>query len=181
MVDDMQRIEEEKRKNEEKNIPPSPKPEPPNGLAIIAVLLILFLIYKRNDNSQVSSEPNAKPRPTSVKKENLNYLKNFEGKYYDEVHLFDNSILEKRLKKLLGKRYAFLRENWDTTGPMELNNGIFTAAACKEHSCTITDFIIVVDIARNSVYAGVREEGEIELYSEDSSKPPKQIDDWVNK
>jgi len=129
---------------------------------------------KTTDNSTV------KQQPDNSTSNNLDFLKQLNGKYPYEVKLFDNSTFTQRLKKLLGNsRYNFLTETWAVEIPMEFTNNIFVASGCQAHNCDSTNFIIVVDFSKNVMYAGVREEDKVKTYSEDGSNSPK-VTEWAN-
>lgn len=141
------------------------------------------LLKKENELLKKEQELNQKSANTTDDNSTLNsldFLKKLDGKYPYEVKLFHNSILVKRLKKLLGNsRYTFLKETWAVETPMEFANNIFVASACQQHNCGSTNFIIVVDFSNNTIYAGIREEDNVKTYSEDGSYSQK-INEWVN-
>jgi flagellar biosynthesis component FlhA len=112
--------------------------------------------------------------------ENLEFLKNLNGKYPDEVKLLDNPALIKRLKKLLGNRFKFLKETWAVESPIKIKDNIFVASGCQAHNCGSTNFIIVVDLSKNVMLAGVREEDQVKTYSEDGSSC-QQLLEWANR
>lgn len=127
------------------------------------------------DNSTIKQQPDYS---TS---NNLEFLKELNGKYPSRAKLFDNSSFTQRLKKLLGNsRYNFLSETWAVETPMEFSNNVFVASGCQAHNCGSTNFIVVVDFSKNVMYAGIREEEKVKTYSEDGSNPPKIIE-WANR
>jgi hypothetical protein len=112
---------------------------------------------------------------------NLNFLKEFNGKYAYEVKLFEYPLLRKRIKQLLDKsRFEFLINAWKVENPIEIEDNIFMATACEQHNCYATNFILVVDLSKDVLTVGIREENEVEIYSEDKSQS-KRIIDWVNR
>lgn len=50
--------------------------------------------------------------------------------------------------------------------------------ACEAHNCDATNFIIVYDSSNDILYAGIREEYQVETYSDDGSKS-KEIEQWA--
>ena len=93
--------------------------------------------------------------------------------------MFNNSIFTQRLKNLLGNsRYNFLIKTWAVETPMAFANNIFLAEGCQEHNCAGTNFIIAVDFSKDVMYAGIREEENVETYSEDGSTST-EISDWA--
>jgi hypothetical protein len=111
--------------------------------------------------------------------DNLDNLKKMNGKYPYEAKLLSNPALTKRLKSLLKGRYRFLKETWAVETPIEINNNIFVASGCQQHNCGNTNFIIVFDFSKDILYAGIREEQVVKIYSEDGSNN-EEIIKWSN-
>lgn len=107
---------------------------------------------------------------------NLDFLKSTNGKYPYEIKLLKNSILTQRLEKLIGNRYNFLKETWAVETPIEVKDNIFVAFGCQAHNCGSTNFIIIIDFNKNILYAGIRENDIVKLYSEDGSDSYKLND-----
>lgn len=116
----------------------------------------------------------------SKKATGLDYLKNSQGKYPNEINLLDNSNLTFRLKKLLKNRYIFLKNSWTVETPIEIKNNTFIAWGCQQHNCSNTNFIIVVDFSKNIVYVGIRENENVKTYSEDGTTN-KEIIKWATR
>lgn len=95
--------------------------------------------------------------------------------------MLENGEFTQRLRKLLGtSRYNFLKETWNVETPIEFENNIFVASACQAHNCASTNFIITVDFTNNVMYAGIREEDKVKIYSEDGSRSII-VSDWANE
>lgn len=150
------------------------------------------LLKKENELLKKELELNKEPAKTTIDNQttkqqqannstsdNLEFLKKLNGKYPYEVKLFNNPALIKRLKKLLGNRYKFLKETWAVESPMKIKDNIFVASGCQAHNCGSTNFIIVVDLSKNIMLAGVREEDQVKTYSEDGSSC-QQLIEWAN-
>jgi hypothetical protein len=146
-----------------------------------SVLLVIFITIFTSSfvtNCPAQADQQGKKEKVSTQRSDsttFRFLKKYNKKYPYEVKLLDNSTLKQRLKTLLGKRYSFLKAKWAVETPIEIRDNIFVAAACETHNCDATNFIIVVDIRRNIVYAGIREERKVMTYSEDGSKGPAQL------
>ena len=108
------------------------------------------------------------------------FLANYNDKYPYDVNLLDNPIVKKRLKNLIGTRFAFLKETWAVETPIKVENNTFIASACQAHNCAATNFIIVVILKSNTMYVGIREEEVIKTYSEDGSTS-SYIEEWKNQ
>jgi hypothetical protein len=110
----------------------------------------------------------------------LGGLKKLNGMSPFEAKLFDNSAFGNRLKKLLGARYDFLKENWTVATPIELTDNTFVAWGCKAHFCDLTNFIVVYDFSSDVMYAGIRDEDNVKTYSEDGATSLRIIE-WANE
>lgn len=115
------------------------------------------------NNSQVSND--------------LDFLRDMNGKYPYEIKLLDNDILKARIVNLIGDRYSTFKMKWNTETPITVSDNIFVASAFEAHNATATCFIIVFDISNNILYVGMKENGEILLYSE-NGKSCQQLDNW---
>ena len=143
-------------------------------------------LLKKELASNQNSAGTAKNQPTVIQQvdrsplNNLNFLKELDGKYPFEVELFDNTDFTQRLKKLLGNsRYNFLKETWAVEIPIEYKNNVFVASGCQAHNCGSTNFIVVYDFPNDVMYAGIREEDQITTYSENGGSSEKIIK-WAN-
>jgi hypothetical protein len=110
---------------------------------------------------------------------NLDFLKDFNGKYPMEVALFDQVALTQRLEKLLGEKYLFLKETWGVEFPMEATDDLFVASACQQHNCDQTNFVIVYSFTDDVLYAGIREEGQVSVFSEKKGSSHERIEAWA--
>lgn len=141
-------------------------------------------IKKEQEPGKTSAMPATDSLPTKQKEagnstsNNLDFLKNLDGKYPYEVKLLDNPALKKRLEDLLGSRFTFLKDTWAVETPIEIKNNVFVATGCQAHNCSSTNFIIVVDLTKNVIYAGVREEDKVKTYSEDGTSS-LQLTEWA--
>jgi clan AA aspartic protease (TIGR02281 family) len=108
----------------------------------------------------------------NLRSNKLDFLKNLNGKYPYEVKLFEESEFTQRLKNLLGNRYEFFEKNHGPETPIKYSNGVFVTWACKKHDCNLTNFIIVYDFSNDVMYAGIREDGQVETYSENGEISP---------
>lgn len=112
---------------------------------------------------------------------NLDFLKTLAGKYPYEVQLFDNPVFAQRLQKLLGERFDFLKSIWETQTPIEINNDLFYAWAMKAHSGGDPSAVLMFSFNSNVLFAGIRENGEEQFYSEDGSDVPQRLKDWADE
>lgn len=145
---------------------------------------------ERNDTPRIENQPKeqvTEPIVTedTVKKPiegNLESLRKFDGKYPREVKFLDHTLIRDRLKKLMGKRFDFMDETWAVETPIKINNNILVASACEAHNCGNTNFIVAIDLTKNRMYAGVREEKQVKTYSEEGeNKFPQPVKDWIEE
>jgi len=108
----------------------------------------------------------------------LQFLMEWNGQYPYDVKFLDNAVLKKRLMKMLGPRYKFLKSIWDVETPIEIKNNLLYAWAMQAHSGGDPSAVIMADLAKNVLYAGIRQDGHTKLYSEDGSDPPQKLKDW---
>ncbi|OFY97069.1 MAG: hypothetical protein A2309_00530 [Bacteroidetes bacterium RIFOXYB2_FULL_35_7] len=105
-------------------------------------------------------------------------MNKYKGKYPDDVNLLDHPVIKKRLKKMIGKQYDYLKKIWEEEAPIEINNGLFYAYAMQAHSGGDPGAIIMADIKKNILYVGIRKNQNINIYSENRSKAPQRLLDW---
>jgi hypothetical protein len=128
-----------------------------------------------------SPDINVHPVPgKDTSKNEFGFLREYHGKYPADVKLLEDPRLMPRLEKLLGNRFAFLKETWAVESPMEIRNNFFVASACMAHNCGSTNFIIIIDLLKNVVYAGIREDDKVKTYAEDYSSNA-ELDRWAGQ
>ncbi|MCL1665570.1 hypothetical protein M2T78_14985 [Elizabethkingia ursingii] len=123
--------------------------------------------------------------PTNnIKKENptthtsLKFLKKYNGKYTYEAKLFNNPVLKSRLIRLIGvEKYTFMKNRWRVEGGISVKNNILIAEGCEQHNCDSTNFIIVIDLERDKLSVGYREEKNVIMFREGETLP-KEIEEW---
>jgi hypothetical protein len=105
------------------------------------------------------------------------FLASYNEKYPYDVNLLENPTIKKRLRSLIGNRFAFLKETWAVETPIKVEHNTFVASACQAHNCAATNFIIVVNLESNTMYVGIREEETLKTYSEDGTTS-SYIEEW---
>jgi hypothetical protein len=145
------------------------------------------ILKKELEHKQSLSNQASENRPDGTDQKdpgstgNLDFMKTLTGKYPYEVKLFDNPVLASRLKILLGDRFDFLKSIWETQTPVEINGDLFYAWAMKAHSGGDPGAVLMVDFSKDVVFAGIRENGEEMLYSEDGSDVPVRLREWADE
>ena len=115
----------------------------PSLIDIISVILVTFAIVSCNPVS--NSEGKVKTLPDEEKGFNqkesvlndnnpttntpisneLSFLKAFNEKYPYEIKLLEEPIIKKRLEKMLGPQYAFVKSIWEVETPITIVDGMF--------------------------------------------------------
>jgi hypothetical protein len=145
------------------------------------ILLMLMSAAVSCNNSSHHTETKAPDTTIKPQKEEtrggLEFLRDDADKYPADVKLLENPVFSKRLKALTGDRYQFLKETWAVEVPIEVKDDVFAAKACMAHNCGSTNFIVVVNLASDKMYAGIREDDKVKLYGEDENHPAA-LKDW---
>lgn len=142
------------------------------------------LVEKQNkillDEEKANKQRNDSIAKSKVVSLNLDFLIKYKNKSVSESRLFQNGAFIGRLKKLLGKSVLdFMINYWNVEGKILIQDNIFIAEGCQAHNCGETNFIITYDFITKVLAVGVREDGRIQIYSEDGSRP-QPITDWAN-
>ena len=127
-------------------------------------------------NNQTTQQQTDKPDS-----ENLDFLYKLDKKYPYEIKLLDNPIIKKRLKKILGSQYDYLKSIWEVETPIEISNGLFYAWGMQAHSGGDPGAVLMADINKNVLYVGIRKDEQEKIYSEDGSNAPQRLQDWANE
>lgn len=140
-----------------------------------AAVLMISCGPKKTDEPRQNTETTP---AQSTEETNLNFLKKYDGKYADEVHLFEKKIFADRLEKLIGAEYfKMIKDDWTTIMPMEYRNDVFSAEGCKPHDCGANNYIIVYDFSEDAMYAGISNNEKAETFSENGKTSPK-VEKW---
>lgn len=139
------------------------------------------LLKKEQELNQKAAVQTTKQHaPNNAVADNLDFLKGLHGKYPHDVKMLDNPILQKRLEKMLGSQYDFMKSVWDVETPIEIKDGLFYAWGMQAHSGGDPGAVLMADLHNNVLYVGIREDAREELYSEDGSNAPKQLQEWAD-
>jgi hypothetical protein len=139
------------------------------------ILLVVLIGF-----NQAFSQSNVATIDTSKNsRASLDFLKDLNGKSCLK-YLLDNLAFKKRLMHLIGNRYKSLKIIAAVESPVMVNNNIVIIEGCQAHNCNMTNVIVVIDLSKNIMYAGIKKEGQIKTYSEDGSSS-SEIADWAKK
>ena len=110
----------------------------------------------------------------------LEFLRDSNGKYIFDLKLFENPIIKKRLANFIGDKLDYVKSIWETENPITINDGIFYSQAMQAHSGGDPGASFVVDLNKDVIYIGIRKAGKVEYFSEDGSKIPRCLAAWGN-
>jgi len=114
---------------------------------------------------------------------NIEFLKQYNGKYSYEVKLFNNAVIKQRLQKLLGAQFNYLVKSiWQVETPIKVENNFVYAWAMQAHSGGDPAATLLADISKNILYVKIVKGNQTKIYSEDGSNTvPKELEDWAKK
>jgi hypothetical protein len=112
---------------------------------------------------------------------NLRFLDGFNGKDPSAVGLLNHPVLKRRLRKLLGSQYTYVKGIWEVETPIEVEDGIFYADGMQAHGGGDPGAVVMADIAQNVLYVGIRQDHQVQLYAEDGGAVPPKLQEWANE
>lgn len=137
--------------------------------------MIFFSLMKLKERIE---KGNSSISQKTSKNTSLSFLSKYKGKYPSDVKLLNNTILKNRLVQLIGKeRYQYMNQTWAVEGGIMVENDTLEAGGCEAHNCDMTNFIIVVDLKKDTLYVGYMVEGEINKFGE-TNDFPEQLLKW---
>lgn len=162
-------------------------------MKVILLAMIFFLSLSGCTNNKNESTVQPVVDSTGIMKsmnagtdtDSLNFIKTWKGKMADEVSMFDNVIIQRRLLALLGpEEYALLKSNWMVQTPFEEESGIYKVSGCKQHDCPSYHVIAYFDIANNNINIAIFKNKNFRMYEEKGEiilPPEMQRDIQTNK
>ena len=82
----------------------------------------------------------------------LDFIKDLENKYPEDVQLFDNVVLKNRLKILLKNQYDSFIKNFKEQTPITLiAPGVYKTSGCNNRQCTDIQEVIELDVLHNKI------------------------------
>ncbi len=159
---------------------------------IAGIILLIVIIIVTINNQETSNLTGISEEETSditieemffteeTSTENLDFLNSYAGKYPSEINLLENKILRKRLVDLLPIDRLELIESLTVETPIEIENNIFKASGCQQHNCDATNYILIVDLKKDILYVGIKEEYNFKLYPE-NDKNSYELNKWVQE
>ena len=106
---------------------------------------------------------------STVKSNNLSYMKRYNDKYPFEVKLIEKKgAFRTRLQKLMGKeKFQDLEDFFNVESPITIKNNVMIAYGCMQHNCDGFYFKIFYDFNKDIINVGIKEgEKPIEILGE---------------
>ncbi len=106
---------------------------------------------------------------STVKSNNLSYMKSYNDKYPFEVKLIEKKgAFRTRLQKLMGKeKFQDLEDFFNVESPITIKNNVMIAYGCMQHNCDGFYFKIFYDFNKDIINVGIKEgEKSIEVLGE---------------
>ena len=106
---------------------------------------------------------------STVKSNNLSYMKSYNDKYPFEVKLIEKKgAFRTRLQKLMGKeKFQDLEDFFNVESPITIKNNVMIAHGCMQHNCDGFYFKIFYDFNKDIINVGIKEgENPIEILGE---------------
>lgn len=131
--------------------------------------------FENGQSSEVVRKINYGIGKTPSQVSDIAELRKLDGSSLNS-EFFGNPIIKKRLQTLLGKeRYAFTEGHWNLGTPCKLENDILVTTGCMSHFCNETNFIVIIDISKNTFHVGIRDNDKVKTYSENESNKTQWI------
>ena len=128
---------------------------------IFFIVLAFFSLY--------FSAQQKKTNTSTVKSNNLSYMKSYNDKYPFEVKLIEKKgAFRTRLQKLMGKeKFQDLEDFFNVESPITIKNNVMIAYGCMQHNCDGFYFKIFYDFNKDIINVGIKEgEKPIEVLGE---------------
>lgn len=146
--------------------------------------LFLILVVSACQTTISETETDAGTQNPQVEEKRLSslvFLMSFKDKYPYDCQLLDNQVTGPRLKQLLGERFDYLKSIWNVETPIEIQDSFLYAWAMMEQSGGDPSAVIMADIAKDKLFAGIRENGKVKLYSETDTIYPDRLKQWARE
>ena len=128
---------------------------------IFFIVLVFFSLYFNAQQKKAIT--------STVKSNNLSYMKSYNDKYPFEVKLIEKKgAFRTRLQKLMGKeKFQDLEDFFNVESPITIKNNVMIAYGCMQHNCDGFYFKIFYDFNKDIINVGIKEgEKPIEVLGE---------------
>ncbi len=118
------------------------------------------------------------PKTTAAKPGIMATLKKSAGKYPYDIKLIENKEISARLRKLMGREFTDLKQNWNVERPMVIHSNIVEAYGCEKHNCGDNHYLMYVDLINNNINVfHFNEEGKKTYFEKGEIELPKAFAD----
>ncbi len=109
----------------------------------------------------------------------LDYLREYASTQKD---IFANAAFVARIKKLMGKELKWVKDYWEMTLPVVVENGLFYQWGMQRHNGGYNEATILADINKNTLYVQLLKEGKTYYFAEDGQKSiPAYLSKWATE
>lgn len=95
-----------------------------------------------------------------------NIITKNEGKYPNEIKLFEDKGFTDRLKKLVGAQYDEMVKLFNVESPIASENGIYKLTGCKQHDCPGYATSIYYDAKNDNLNVSIDKNGKVTEFAE---------------
>ena len=82
------------------------------------------------------------------------------GAYPRELSVFDDDVFSPRIKKLAGKEYDLMLENFNVETPIVSEGAVFKFTGCKQHNCPGYHTTVLYDAANDNLNLRIERDGK---------------------
>lgn len=108
----------------------------------------------------------------------LFFLREMDGKKWEQTQLFNHPLLYDRMSKLVGQDWKTFQQQWVINHPIVVYDDILLVRGCDPKDCYTRNFILLADVHKNNLHVGIRNGNEIVERSEDTTYVPTAMHAW---
>ena len=99
----------------------------------------------------------------------------------DSDSLLKNPVIQARMRKLLGNKYASFMESFETLNPVTREGSYLFSTGCLIHACTHLESAIAVDLVKRTIHAAIfRQDEKTRYFNEGGKRTPEVIRAWAH-
>ena len=103
---------------------------------------------------------------TTASNSSLGNLKPSVGKTVGEIKLWQNKVVDGRLKKLMGAEYATMKKFLNVETPIEKFGDFLMMTGCEQHNCGDNQYVIFMDTAEDNINVALFKNGASKEWNE---------------
>jgi hypothetical protein len=98
----------------------------------------------------------------------------------DSDSLLRNPVIEARMRKLLGGKYASFMESFETLNPVTKRGDLLFTSGCLIHACTHLESAVAIDLINGTIHAAIfRQDEKTRYFNEGGRATPRVIRGWA--